>query len=115
MADTLGSFVRPGDNLTLNPLIIPLFVLVAFHPYHTHTHTHYGGGVVDIARRRLITKTLLTPLLLFRSLRRFTFGGCRPRYCDGSSGVDCGGGGGDGGGNERTWAFRAGCVKEVFA
>lgn len=42
MADTLGSFVRPGDNLTLNPSssFPNTQPPVAFRPrVHTHTHT----------------------------------------------------------------------------
>lgn len=57
MADTPGSFVRSGDNLTLKPL--PR----SHHspPRHRHrlsstlqhAHAHTARGTVDVARRRI--------------------------------------------------------------
>jgi len=82
MADTLGSFVRPGDNLTLNPLPPP-FAAVAFRIIHPHTHARHGG-IVDVSHHRRIYSCYTryyTSTATSLSIRRVS----RPRECGGGA------------------------------
>jgi hypothetical protein len=58
MADTLGSFVRPGDNLTLKPLPLrrppTTRRRLSHHPPHTHAQRHAavnGSSIYTIGLR----------------------------------------------------------------
>jgi len=79
MADTLGSFVRPGDNLTLKPLPLrrppTTRRRLSHHPPHTHAQRHaavngsYIPQVSDTIRRLL---QLYVSLSLRRALSERT-------------------------------------------